>query len=142
MSSFDQKMLKEELIKIFGSDSEIPNVFNPDKLDLIDPDGVAFWDEMHRKCHNSTYGGEVKEQYIFARDEDGKYNGEIGTIDETRKASEYKYKYSQELRLALGMATKDVDGKLTALRLEPFDYTTTKMISKKREDELVKEAIT
>ena len=64
-------MLKEELIKIFGSESAIPDVFNPDKLDLIDRDGVAFWDEMHRKCHNSTYGGEVKQQYIFARDKDG-----------------------------------------------------------------------
>ncbi|EJK62102.1 hypothetical protein THAOC_17300, partial [Thalassiosira oceanica] len=130
----------DDLIKEYGKEESIPDVFNPKKLTNIDQDGVSFIDETHRDCVVSSYGGKVDHIYKFKRDKDGNF-AEDGEFDKSREGYERTFKHSSQVRLAFSCATRIDSGVKVGHRLPAFDYTGKTMVSRKKWMELEQLAI-
>ena len=58
---------KAELITEYGGEDNIPDHFSPDKLSQIHPDALSWWDESHKDCVVSDFGGKAKTKTQFPR---------------------------------------------------------------------------
>ncbi|EJK60897.1 hypothetical protein THAOC_18686 [Thalassiosira oceanica] len=134
------KISLDDLIKEYGKEESISDVFNPKKLSPIDQDGVSFIDETHRDCVVSSYGGKVDHIYKFKRDKDGNF-AENGEFDESREGYERTFKHSSQVRLAFSCATRIDSGVKVGHRLPAFDYTGKTMVSRKKWMELEQLAV-
>lgn len=135
----------ENLVEMFESEDKIPSHFHPDNLERFHKDAVAFWDESHKKCVVSDYGGAAKTHTQFPRDENGDFdrNGEyLENVGHVRT-----FKYDQEFRASFGCAihrdVTSIPGQVVrqGRRLLFFDYTGKKMRSHKEWTALEKNAM-
>ena len=114
-----------DISKFIDKDGNVPDCFNKEKLDPISFKGTAWWDEAHKDCHVGDGRDKDSKQYKFPRNELGEYD-QKGEISQDT-AFYCQFKYNKQLRLALGVAQKEieVDGEdiLVGNRLVPFDYS-------------------
>ena len=103
---------------------DVPDYFKVDKLTKVLLDQIVWWDETHKKVLVGRQGvGSVDFQIQFYRDENGKLDLEGGTIDESKRMFQMKFKYDDEARFCLGCAMVESDGDMVGVRCEMFDYT-------------------
>eukprot|EP00966_Prymnesium_polylepis_P320318 7376687-Prymnesium_polylepis.1 len=88
-------------------------------------DGIAFWDEKHKKVH---MGCTSKWQWRLPRDADGVWlpvekGGELARPMDTTVG-----KFEDEARGCFGVAMKRVGDRLEGHRFKPFNYTGRKVL--------------
>ncbi|NCF93533.1 MAG: hypothetical protein GWQ05_21640 [Verrucomicrobiaceae bacterium] len=122
------KVSEQEVRELLGCNAgdPIPDTFNKDKLTPIDPDAVIWWDEVHRDCFTGDMGADVKRQWIFPRNEEGKYDESGGYNPVARVMT---FKYNSQTKMSIGVGVKKVDGERVGKRLPTFFYTGTTMKS-------------
>ena len=88
----------EEVKAMLGlaEDTELPDVYNIDKLTSINKNAVGWFDEVHRDCFVGELGSKVNQQFQFRRNEKGELD-ENGTFNDPAK--ECSVKYNSQCRL-------------------------------------------
>ena len=126
---------KKDLQNIY--EKGIPPWFDATKLPNLNAQQIVWWDEMHLKQEGgmvTTDGYQIR----FARDENGKYDPNGSFAEEMKKPT---FKFEQEARFCLGVASVKEDGKVVGKKCKCFDYTSKKIVSikdmnKYRKDEI------
>ena len=123
---------------ITTEDVELPQEYDPDKLSSISEDQFVTWDEVHKKVQPGSDKGTLKSTvkdtvYKFPRDNFGKVDLVNGTYSD-EPVSSMKCKYTDEIRLSLGVAvvTPVVDGveqPKEGRRCTPFVYSGKTLLS-------------
>ena len=138
-SYLDEDEIKEgavDLDALTDEHEELPSFFNPVDLPPLHIDAIGFWDEMHKKCFIGQYREGQKVKVEFPRNEAGGFDPN-GTYSDDDAATNLQVKYEQEGRLCLGCAVKEVNGKREGVRLLPWDYSASKIITIKEANKLV-----
>jgi hypothetical protein len=113
---------------------EVPDWYRRDKMQALDIDQCAWFDECHKKCHigDCVAEGANEEYLVFPRNEAGKIdllNGTYASEDRIKM----KVKYAKEARFCFGCAVvtrkDDPTNKRIGRRCEPFDYSEKTLLS-------------
>ena len=113
---------KKDLLKEYDV---IPSYFDPTQLPTLNPNQIVWWDETHIRQEAgivTTDGYQIR----LARDKDGKYDPNGTYTEESKRPT---FKYTEEARFCLGVASVKVNGKEIGKRCKSFDYTGEKIVS-------------
>ena len=117
-------------------EDEPPPCYDVTKLTMLKLNQVVWYDECHRKCAIGASGsrignGRPNVSVCFKRNKDGKLDASGNYSDEIKKI--VKVKYEAEARLCFGVYI-DMDG--NGQRVEPFDYTGSRLVTRTERDKL------
>jgi hypothetical protein len=118
------KLPEEEFEKIWQkNDGTLSPWFDPDKMQSLTPQQVAWWDETHRKCVISGQRAGATHYIRFPRTTEGKLDLEAGEYDSS-EVSWVNVKYEKEVRLCLGCGIREeADGTTVGVCAKPFCYS-------------------
>ena len=124
-------------ILVIPETEQVPDCFDVTKLNCLDKDQAAWWDETHRSCNPGAGGiaGGARTTFLrFHRDENGRLDPN-GTLSDSEKTF-VNCKYTEEVRLSLGCATVTPVDATTGAKLPregrrciPFDYSAKTILT-------------
>jgi len=115
--------------KVDAAHGPVPDWLDLDERHALHETGVAWWDEHHNRCSNSSHEG-VDTLYQFKRDKNGKLDSR-GDFDEDSPAK-LREKYANECRAAFGCAMTRVeaeDAEVVGKRAAPWFYSYRWLLS-------------
>jgi hypothetical protein len=126
------KLPEEELEKIRQKNGGIlPPWFDPDMMQSLTPQQVAWWDEMHRKCVIGGQRAGATHYIRFLRTTEGKLDLEAGEYDSS-EVSWVNVRYEKEVRLCLGCRIREeADRTTVGVCAKPFCYSGKLLVSLK-----------
>jgi hypothetical protein len=127
-----EKLPQEEFEKIRQKNGgTLPAWFDPDKMEPLKPQQVAWWDETHRKCIIGGQRAGATHYVRFPRTPEGKLDLEAGNFDDSEVAW-VNVKYEKEVRLCLGCGIyEEEDGTTVGVCAKPFCYSGKLLVSLK-----------
>ena len=117
-----------------------PPEFDLNALGVLHLEQIAYWDEVHPKCHKCDIL-DGKKEVLFPRNEDGTLNPLDG---EYKTASvNFDAKFKEEARLLAGVAMcANLDGSIQTKRLPMFSYSGKIVVGVKKYERMIKQQIT
>ena len=115
-----------------------PQYYDISHIGDIHKHQVVWWDETHPKCKIGAIQGRDS-KVSYPRNEHGLIDIKDGTYED--HPTVMTLKYDKEIRIAFGVAVKDVNGVEVGTRCEPYFYTNKKIINIKTYEKLVKAQI-